>query len=120
MRISDWSSDVCSSDLHSAANPQIAVGVDRAGVAGMIPAVSVDRRLIGSPPIALHDAVRSHHDLPDRVGAERMVLFVDDADLDSRHRRARRGQQAPAVGAMIVGGGRTGRASCRERVWKYV
>src|SRR3546814_17214908 len=62
--------------LHSAANPQIAVGVDRAGVAGMIPAVSVDRRLIGSPPIALHDAVRSHHDLPDRVGAERMVLFV--------------------------------------------
>src|SRR3546814_19129843 len=90
MRISDWSSDVCSSDLHSAANPQIAVGVDRAGVAGMIPAVSVDRRLIGSPPIALHDAVRSHHDLPDRVGAERMVLFVDDADLDSRHRRGRK------------------------------
>src|SRR3546814_19460277 len=35
-----------------------------------------------------------------------MVLFVDDADLDSRHRRARRGQQAPAVGAMIVGGER--------------
>src|SRR3546814_5618205 len=76
----------------------------------MIPAVSVDRRLIGSPPIALHDAVRSHHDLPDRVGAERMVLFVDDADLDSRHRRARRGQQAPAVGAMIVGGERDHRS----------
>src|SRR3546814_14689763 len=117
MRISDWSSDVCSSDLERDAEQRIE---DRKGRAAEEAHVAVGKAEIGLD-IDREDA----DDLP--------VDEVEDID-DDEHR-----QDVPAVtgGFRLGGGGRTarvvfghwqpspsfikiGRASCRERGCQYV
>src|SRR3546814_680331 len=108
MRISDWSSDVCSSDLHLVANAfndlvQFidALANQAAGFVSRAPADEVAvilESVTGKAEIAV-DLVKFQVCLDDRAGA------VD-----------------PAISALqcISQLGEIGRASCRERVCQYV
>src|SRR3546814_16144978 len=115
MRISDWSSDVCSSDLRREivrdARVELAIGPpeDRDGAG----AVAVDRIEIVVAPV------------PRRARGEAVFLVeADDVVAPPRQPLERRLQRA-AVGVerdearslridIVIG-----RASCRARVWKY-
>src|SRR3546814_5490125 len=92
MRISDWSSDVCSSDLVDPALPR---GSQQ----------SCDQR------VAVHQACGSTvaNAVPDI--SEELVRGIDE-----RPRRAHRGQERCG----ILEADQIGRASCRERVCQYV
>src|SRR3546814_13361569 len=106
MRISDWSSDVCSSDLDLGLDADLVIlrafGFDVAiaveAVAVWQGAGAVDRRLRGRLGIAI-----------DGIEGNRFDRFVDEPD---------------PIGEEIVdifGGARQiGRASCRERGCQYV
>src|SRR3546814_11791023 len=95
MRISDWSSDVCSSDLLATTQPPLAISrrYIRAGqtIVGLI---------VYPDPQSEND--RGHAQLyavhADLIGAPRLVT-----DSEQRIRWLE-----------------IGRASCRERVWQYV
>src|SRR3546814_15608111 len=109
MRISDWSSDVCSSDLARdplvirivellllavVASPEVEAadaGEDTAYVERLLPAVEYLRRDPGAP-VALEDAAAMCH--------------LSPAYFSRRFKR--------------VFGMKIGRASCRERVCQYV
>src|SRR3546814_21116079 len=103
MRISDWSSDVCSSDLRQPARIQRQRAQLRAEAGG-------------------------GEQLRVRAGARRG--FGLEAPLfgallfrpEGRGRGARRGVLADERPAPEIqsGGRQIGRASCRERVWQYV
>src|SRR3546814_7286167 len=101
VRISDWSSDVCSSDLQRAA-PEMRCGGGVAGAAGEgevhLVAGQRDRRVDpGERP---------------RMPAYRHVDVVEAAGAD---------HEALARPALLGGAPvEIGRASCRERVCKYV
>src|SRR3546814_4011632 len=101
MRISDWSSDVCSSDL-------LRVGAPEDGV--------------DDPPVAVFVLPRQE------VDGHRLAVALDDAVLH-QHRAAPRRLLAhnleglAAVAVEAVGedaDAEIGRASCRERVCQYV
>src|SRR3546814_2370247 len=91
MRISDWSSDVCSSDLGLVGAIQIGTGNrDRAIVADVdLSAGFLGQGTDGRPALADH------------------VADLFRVDLDLQHARCEIGEQI-------------GRASCRERVCQYV
>src|SRR3546814_15311625 len=103
MRISDWSSDVCSSDLLTFLSQQIEqreqyqpqhidhVPVGRAGFD------EADVR-------ALRDMQITHDEAENRQTQQHM------AEMHSRHHVVVHEEQI----------GENGRATCRERVWKYV
>src|SRR3546814_17757821 len=96
MRISDWSSDVCSSDLETAADPG-AVDADHVDdAAGFGPLRRLVDQLLEDP----------------RMAAAPGVAQVDGGD----------GVVHARIIAQWVGGSATeiGRASCRERVCPYV
>src|SRR3546814_14548958 len=102
MRISDWSSDVCSSDLeHHARHLRQPLG-RRHG------ARMVDRRQVAQPRLAEQGHVdREGERAQAAVGADvARGLFATDMLL------ARRERQHEAT--------QIGRASCRERVCQYV
>src|SRR3546814_12833246 len=122
MRISDWSSDVCSSDLR---------GVIHAHVGdAQVAAAAVGERYLEPQPLLAGDrdavaAAQLRH--LGRVEVRRLV------DVDLRlvhgrgHFRGRRGQRARAQqceageeDGQAVSAGEIVRASWRERVWKYV
>src|SRR3546814_14149786 len=91
MRISDWSSDVCSSDLRIASG--IALG-DR------------DDGAIGRPWPARHRRDPDH-----RIGGQRRErIAAPDVDIMGTAVGRLDDQIMPEIG----------RASCRERVWPYV
>src|SRR3546814_12610586 len=97
MRISDWSSDVCSSDLR-AAEPDVAQVFDADGHHALLQAMTRTEL----PQTALHDAcehARSHGQQP-VVEAEGRVVA---------HGAVHAQEQIEI-----------GRASCRERVCQYV
>ena len=72
---------------------EIALRVEIAGVAGMEPAAAHGpRRLLGQVPVARHVLRRAAHDLADLARRHRVVLAVDDGDLDALHRLAARQQ----------------------------
>src|SRR3546814_17175286 len=105
MRISDWSSDVCSSDL--------------------LPFDQVDAGdLLGHRMLDLQPRVHLHE--PDAVGAQTFGGIGDEldrpgADIIDRLRRAHRGGAELLPRRFVPsGGGEIGRASCRERVCQYV
>src|SRR3546814_21005706 len=83
MRISDWSSDVCSSDLGSLEEGQILVGVDRA------------QRVTGN---WIDDVVLAVLDL---VGTEEPQLFLDDRTAEG-DRGVERGK-ARGLPVLVVG-----------------
>src|SRR3546814_19310812 len=111
MRISDWSSDVCSSDLHQ-------------GAARRLHAGSAERQYVGAPAhrprrIAIARArrgdARTGRDAAARAGPHRRAR-PDDADrLVAIAPAARRLGTGRAVDGVAIG-----RASCRERVCQYV
>src|SRR3546814_15522381 len=96
MRISDWSSDVCSSDLQDVGRDRLAQRLDavRRGIAVM----SVAQRLAGG--------------LDDMLG--RLEVRLADAEVDD----------VPPLGRQRRGSGKDldeiARASCRDRVCQYV
>src|SRR3546814_19235347 len=93
MRISDWSTDVCSSDLLEHQHQRVFVGLADPGQA-------VETNVAGAKQIDPHPAIpRALQDpFADPFG---QVVAVLDVDL-WRH-----------------GGGQIGRTSCRVRVWHY-
>src|SRR3546814_3241531 len=102
MRISDWSSDVCSSDLKRAEKPERrAVGKRNNDVAVY--------RLRGEGERQKRVSGRGGGDCLERVGRSRTVSRLL---FGSRNRPRRELQRS--VGLEI------GRASCRERVCQYV
>src|SRR3546814_18252812 len=103
MRISDWSSDVCSSDLRTAE------GLD-------------DR--VGGLEVVVEDPVRRLGAEPRRECREPGDVGEEDRDLASLA-VGRRGTLAGGLGTdrgrLVEAGDREiGRASCRERVCQYV
>src|SRR3546814_13948801 len=104
MRISDWSSDVCSSDLHILESARLEAGREARIDAG-----------IGA------ELIRRYH--------SRIEAFIDRAVVDhegnGNQRHARPGVEALLDGALFVArvaaaGRQIGRASGRERVCPYV
>src|SRR3546814_15598173 len=99
MRISDWSSDVCSSDLHGQRGPtdQQSATVQDAYVVG-----DADSEVPRGRP------ARTHRMNP------------PSALMTEPLRTAPSGEQAKVMVAAISSGVKIGRASCRERVCQYV
>src|SRR3546814_15076516 len=101
MRISDWSSVVCSSDLTLQELPRVVVDlVGQTRIALRVSRrhiIDADRRSIGQD-----------YALPDNQRAA--LAERDDAIVAAAQPRAFREQQGPQIG----------RASCRERVCKSV
>src|SRR3546814_20863612 len=105
MRISDWSSDVCSSDL-------------RAGEGEDVGAARRFALIVGQPPRPGKLPVIAHRQ--DRARAERHRLGRI-GDIIGRHGRAGRGFEAKrAFWLAIEPGVKIGRASWWERGWQYV
>src|SRR3546814_5486273 len=96
MRISDWSSDVCSSDLVGAEVGLGVVGAEDDG--GHVLAAVTDE--VDDLPLALR-------------GAGEVVCLVDGESAQS-------GAVGEADLACEAGDEEIGRASCRERVCRYV
>src|SRR3546814_8734190 len=105
MRISDWSSDVCSSDL-------------RGDLVCVKPAWLYDDRsglvvIAGRESLIGHHLASGRNDTAARVLHDWRELFPDALYLELT-RTGRDGEEAFNAAAEI------GRASCRERVCKYV
>src|SRR3546814_10732771 len=97
MRISDWSSDVCSSDLRDQA-------VEMPGIACL--AFDVDIRVLGR-----------------QRGEHALVIDLDDVDLmllEQLHHGEEGARPVLEFYAQPRHAAELGRASCRERVCQYV
>src|SRR3546814_1814842 len=97
MRISDWSSDVCSSDLGAPLTP-VAVFEGKVAASNLLRDTTTVPDYAGVPTAVFT--------IPELV---RVGLLEDEAaaagiDVDVRYKDT----------------GEIGRASCRERVWQYV
>src|SRR3546814_20237030 len=108
MRISDWSSDVCSSDLpHQIARP----------VGGQLRRCEIEdaeHRLLPLADREAADRIAVEADGGQRRGRTRAQPFVERTLLDAEQRRARR-MRPVRIEALA-----NGRASCRDRVCQYV
>src|SRR3546814_14031226 len=114
MCISDWSSDVCASDLSAPGDVEEALRVETTEVAGVEPAVL--QRLgigLGIVVVAGEDGGAAHADLALLAGRQALAGCVLDGDL---HAGARIAAGADRHGVVVE----IGRASCRERVLQYV
>src|SRR3546814_4671759 len=99
MRISDWSSDVCSSDLYRRLD-HVKHGI----IAGIVAVVGVGK--VGA-------RLRQHlEEQPDAAPAARRLQCPEMAQVAAVHR-----QDEVEVGEVA---GEIGRASCRERACQYV
>src|SRR3546814_14464142 len=109
MRISDWSSDVCSSDLRAILPPPIASGKPQDRKSKEF--IDVERARIHAPPVA------------DERGAGR--IGGGPGDIDAVQRATADGAGAKPCGyaerhqARGSDDAEFGRASCRERGWQY-
>src|SRR3546814_21050150 len=99
MRISDWSSDVCSSDL---AAPADAAGMPSVAV---LPFVN-----IGGDPEQEYFAAGLTEDVITDLSQLSGLLTVVHRGVQNGHERS-----SPQEAARKIGG-----ASCRERAWQYV
>src|SRR3546814_18476638 len=107
MRISDWSSDVCSSDLKAIVEPALFLLTIPSGATSVnIPDVSlVDPRV----NIAAADwDFKRTHEL--NLLGKAVYNFADDWDFTDYWGRSRMSRQRNNIG----------RGSCRERVGEYV
>src|SRR3546814_14505216 len=109
MRISDWSSDVCSSDLRTEQFGRHVGEVDRLTVdAGREGITAVEFGADEAQP-ADDDAGALNREVIGIVAAREAI------DRDAGDALQRFGDRAIGQGADKIG-----RASCRERVWQYV
>src|SRR3546814_1284225 len=124
MRISDWSSDVCSSDLSQAsarekakpasARPSSAGAETDERVYVMTPQARVIELPAGATPVDF--AYYLHTDLGHRCRGARV-----DGQLVPLLTKLQTGQTVEVIAAKSGGPSREiGRASCRERVCQYV
>src|SRR3546814_18754742 len=103
MRISDWSSDVCSSDLHAFA-----------------------RKAPGHQPFRLFAArlcagqARHDHDQAAPIAFRRAEKAIASFRCMPRFEPVRAGEMAQDRIAVRLDDRQIGRASCRGRVWQYV
>src|SRR3546814_15075195 len=112
MRISDWSSDVCSSDLpygnfipNAAGYAQVITGVGGDG----IPNTSDDIVISGTPvaPVGVSTAIRTDSAFLADIAHTAVPNGLADGDIE--------------IGLLNPGNNpEIGRASCRERVCQYV
>src|SRR3546814_15538052 len=126
MRISDWSSDVCSSDLHG--SPAAIPGPDRGGAAGDGPPGRARRRTLFPralrPPLA---GVLRQHRPGDRVMWVWLSGFLVIGYLSLTRSFAYLGVPPLTIFIgeialalfIVLRPGEIGRASCRERVCQY-
>src|SRR3546814_14226182 len=112
MRISDWSSDVCSSDLHhldlGGALDDVLVGDDEAF--GSDDDAGAERRLLAlPPPLIVRPAAEeaAEEGIVEQRGNRALLDLALGEDVDHRRRR-------------LLDHRQIGRASCRERVCQYV
>src|SRR3546814_10696502 len=112
MRISDWSSDVCSSDLDIGAVAIEARRREEMAAVDGYPLRLVDRRRVAMIEIAIIFDVEC--DAAPVINANRHALFADPLD---RPERAILHLQAALVAPEQH---EIGRATCRERVCQYV
>src|SRR3546814_5554152 len=104
MRISDWSSDVCSSDLSKAIPPTaISPKSDSATVGATAPPVDCNRpfRMRGMGSLRLLRSVAAAAATAGAAGRADRLRFLH------------------LVGAIAFHSGEIGRAACRERVCQY-
>src|SRR3546814_10093696 len=102
MRISDWSSDVCSSDLKIAASSANTVNPLELDIARSISG------LFGPDEVPDPDAIAK-------------LLFSEQSQaIEQEISLAKSKLLAPIVSAYIAAHPEIGRASCRERVCQYV
>src|SRR3546814_13002128 len=105
MRISDWSSDVCSSDLMTPAS--YAKGGKGAVIVYDIVDSPLGRLLVAATAKGLCFLSLGHHD---RTLIQELKREFPQAESITRNQHS----IAPSVSVEI------GRGSCRERVWQYV
>src|SRR3546814_16299125 len=113
MRISDWSSDVCSSDLARERAPRSAAGraKDWCERACLLPLDEIERVILPEV-IFVFGQVEGRGELDRAFGALLMALSLElVAGIFARGRHA---------GEAVEPAGEIGRASCRERVCTYV
>src|SRR3546814_18764549 len=111
MRISDWSSDVCSSDLRAAR--------DCGAEPEEMPALQIADRL-GLPPLHAEQVGGARHvDIEEGAPHQEIARLGGDIlralGQPLRRDRARQAALAPAAPPVEIG-----RASCRERGCQYV
>src|SRR3546814_10094797 len=107
MRISDWSSDVCSSDL----SDSFAVG--RGGRSALVRQM-IERTL-------QEGTERPHIDRPEGAARNRISLRFTDVEIAViAHRASQRSTDRAGWIKALVRRHQIGRASCRERVCQYV
>src|SRR3546814_15486500 len=104
MRISDWSSDVCSSDLETTTEPVV------------LPARFPNLLVNGAGGIAVGMATNiPPHNLGEVINA--CCAYIDDPEISiDRLMEHVPGPDFPTGGIILE----IGRASCRERVCQYV
>src|SRR3546814_20845424 len=124
MRISDWSSDVCSSDLHVSENlgqvEQVEANEGMSyGVNDMRDGVNLSRMQV-TRPLVMHTEVTN---LPNLMGYLRFGRSLPVVRFEDRYNKvASIGEAFEERGnaPIRMAVPRIGRASCRERVGTYV
>src|SRR3546814_4900790 len=129
MRISDWSSDVCSSDIYLQINSPVHLRIDTRGVdageieRGCLDLLQADETALDQAAIEIVVAVRrifatrieagANHGIPRHDPDGILDLDIVEVDRYRRVRQERRAHIRPHDRGV-------GRASCRERVWQNV
>src|SRR3546814_16204830 len=109
MRISDWSSDVCSSDLFDHVDDHILLDAAAPSLAGATGEDIADRWIFSGNRNLVREVV---------VGGERVVIDGHHRDRDAVAMRYRKAiETLTQVGDLSP---TTGRARCRERGCQYV
>src|SRR3546814_15318471 len=114
MRISDWSSDVCSSDLLDVVEH---IDNDVAALRGMAECLAPGGKILIAVPAhqwmwSAHDVVNHHHR---RYSKASLAKAIADAGLTHNGLRWFNSLLFPASVAARARGKQTGRAACRER-----
>src|SRR3546814_19589041 len=109
MRISDWSSDVCSSDL------QVAEGARDCG------RLALELQADEAAALPHHDGGQPLEAVAQQRDAAGAVARVAEGDLGAAERHVEDGaDELPATAAQRARPQPIGRGSCRDRVCQYV
>src|SRR3546814_13131445 len=135
MRISDWSSDVCSSDLVARGGPQAAllyIDLDQFKLINDTSGHLAGDQLLSQLALALDEHLRGD-DILARLGGDEFGVLARDVDFEGVQLLAERlrtriegliyvSEQrsytiSDSIGVVMI---EIGSASCRDRVWTHV